>query len=321
MFTLTYVSTFALQEASDLLADAMLREIAVVARARNNACGLTGYLVFENGFFLQTIEGPHAEVERVYESIARDSRHRELTILHHGAITERTFPSWGMTISVRRGGRREVATVVAYLKARAHQAPATLPHEYFRDLLAPSRLITTAANRGTEGALGAPLRIALCSASTTWLASTFEHIAARFGDTLQKSRIANPDGATEPVLFEYIDARGASHSAIRVIGVSEGLLASQAAFPLIANLDLIVLLAGATENERYLDFVERLLAQAMPLQAPSSALLVCPDLDAKFIPEVKALADQQGASLALAVGSHVNGHAVWTHIDAWLRGK
>jgi hypothetical protein len=45
---------------------------------------------------LQVLEGGRAEVNQLYGSIVRDSRHRDVTLLDFAEITERRFASWRM---------------------------------------------------------------------------------------------------------------------------------------------------------------------------------------------------------------------------------
>jgi hypothetical protein len=64
---------------------------------RNNPSGdITGFLVFQNGRFLQLIEGPLMALEMLMAQLAQDDRHRDLRILSHLPIWERSFPAWRM---------------------------------------------------------------------------------------------------------------------------------------------------------------------------------------------------------------------------------
>lgn len=324
LYSLTYVSTFSLQEASDLMADAMLLEIGIAEKARNLAADLTGYLVFENGFFLQTIEGTQSAVEASYQSITRDPRHHSLVILHRGEIAERTYSTWDMSVSVRRGGQREVAAVVAYLIARATQQPTTPPDEYFRDFLAPSRAIVTSANRGVRMGIAPapPTRIALCTNSAFWLMPTFNYIASRYDETPQSSKIVDPEGSSrEPVALEYVDVNGSGETATRIIGVNDGLLTSPASLPLLSNLDLIVLLARAREGEDYLYFIGHLLSHRWVGRANPEIMLICPDKDAEFVPAITESATMQGFRLQILSGTPKAGDEIWEHIRQWLLAR
>ena len=50
------------------------------AHARNGADGLTGALIFLDGWFAQLLEGPPAAVGRAFAPIAADPRHHALSL-------------------------------------------------------------------------------------------------------------------------------------------------------------------------------------------------------------------------------------------------
>lgn len=78
-----------------------LAHLLMQARTRNEAEQLTGLLVFDQGRFVQWLEGPSSGVERVWQSISRDSRHAEVERLHTPWHPERLFPEWRMEFGTR----------------------------------------------------------------------------------------------------------------------------------------------------------------------------------------------------------------------------
>lgn len=76
--------------------DAALEELAVRAASRNVELGVTGYLCFEKGRFVQYIEGAAATVDELMRRIAADPRHDVLHQIHRDGDEERRFPSWHM---------------------------------------------------------------------------------------------------------------------------------------------------------------------------------------------------------------------------------
>ncbi len=68
------------------------------ARGYNQDHRLTGLLLYaaDTREFVQVIEGPRDEAERLYEAIARDPRHKHAFVLHQGPATGRMFPDWRM---------------------------------------------------------------------------------------------------------------------------------------------------------------------------------------------------------------------------------
>ena len=71
---------------------------AILSQARqyNPSCGITGILCYGGGIFLQAIEGGRMPVSDLYGHIQRDSRHKDVVLLHYEEISERRFGGWTM---------------------------------------------------------------------------------------------------------------------------------------------------------------------------------------------------------------------------------
>lgn len=91
LFSITYVST-----AKGGLGPSALAQILSVAQSRNQAEQLTGILVFGDGGFVQTLEGPKSNLLKVFNSILKDRRHHGLITVRQGAIDQRAFSDWSM---------------------------------------------------------------------------------------------------------------------------------------------------------------------------------------------------------------------------------
>lgn len=91
--------------------DALLRAILERSRANNLAHGITGVLCAHaaGNVFLQALEGSRTDVNALYVAIARDPRHRDVTLLDYAEIDERRFPSWLMgSVDLARVNRRSI---------------------------------------------------------------------------------------------------------------------------------------------------------------------------------------------------------------------
>ena len=66
------------------------------SRAHNPKLGITGILCFSENLFIQVLEGGRDEVCELYNTIARDDRHRNVRILSFEEIRERRFGGWTM---------------------------------------------------------------------------------------------------------------------------------------------------------------------------------------------------------------------------------
>jgi len=73
-----------------------LEDLLEQAQGNNAIHGITGALVYADGFFMQILEGERASVERLMERISRDLRHETLLILQEGEIPSGSFSDWNM---------------------------------------------------------------------------------------------------------------------------------------------------------------------------------------------------------------------------------
>jgi uncharacterized membrane protein (DUF373 family) len=65
-------------------------------QTNNTANGITGILLYAHATFFQVLEGDEAVVNKVYEMIKKDKRHKDCTIIETITTTERDFPYWSM---------------------------------------------------------------------------------------------------------------------------------------------------------------------------------------------------------------------------------
>ncbi|MBI1403082.1 MAG: hypothetical protein GC147_07710 [Porphyrobacter sp.] len=83
-----------------------LRQLVEEARARNRSLGVTGMLLYENGRFLQTLEGPPDGLEQVWDSIRHDERHRDIEVLTEHMVSSRLFSGWDLLLYSREDRER-----------------------------------------------------------------------------------------------------------------------------------------------------------------------------------------------------------------------
>ncbi len=73
-----------------------IEDILEKSRQFNPASGITGILCYGGGIFLQAIEGGRNAVSELYSHIQRDTRHKDVVLLHYEEILERRFGGWTM---------------------------------------------------------------------------------------------------------------------------------------------------------------------------------------------------------------------------------
>ena len=93
--SLVYVSS-----AVGPLGDPELYHLLERARSRNKRCEVTGLLLFDDGNFMQYIEGPSAGLAEVYDHIKRDPLHTGLIELCREQTEQRAFSDWAMVARV-----------------------------------------------------------------------------------------------------------------------------------------------------------------------------------------------------------------------------
>ncbi len=104
------------------------------SRTKNARLGITGILLYRRGRFLQVLEGPRAQVDELYATIAADSRHQEVSTVLVEDRRERRFPDWTMGFADVDGDLGDVEGFNDVLNSL--QGPDGQESEKFLELLA-----------------------------------------------------------------------------------------------------------------------------------------------------------------------------------------
>ena len=91
LHSVLYVST-----AQVLFTPPRMEELLVRSRENNVRHQITGLLLYQDGAFMQFLEGPEAAVERLFRKIRADERHFAIVTISEGAIPCRRFPDCPM---------------------------------------------------------------------------------------------------------------------------------------------------------------------------------------------------------------------------------
>lgn len=78
--------------------DDELVELAKLSAKNNVKQGITGFLCFQNGRFIQYIEGEDTELSKLMTKIQADERHKILVEVESADLGEKRFPTWGMAL-------------------------------------------------------------------------------------------------------------------------------------------------------------------------------------------------------------------------------
>jgi Sensors of blue-light using FAD len=74
------------------------RRLVSTSQASNALAELTGVLLFNSMTFVQALEGETDKVNALYNKIARDPRHTDIKLLTYGAVSQRLFSQWSMSL-------------------------------------------------------------------------------------------------------------------------------------------------------------------------------------------------------------------------------
>ena len=88
---LTYISCYNNHNPSD-----ELKVILKQAQENNENNGITGALVFNHNYFLQSIEGSRPAINELVRKLIKDERHFSVQIIECREIEERRWTQWSM---------------------------------------------------------------------------------------------------------------------------------------------------------------------------------------------------------------------------------
>ena len=100
MLQLIYTS-----EAKNNFSPGELQNLLLTARRNNDRDAITGMLLYEDGTFLQVLEGENDVIESTYQRIAADKRHHKIMLIARFEIDHRSFHDWEMGFFDASGGK------------------------------------------------------------------------------------------------------------------------------------------------------------------------------------------------------------------------
>lgn len=127
-----------------------LESMVSEAQARNQAFGITGMLLYENGRYLQTLEGPPIELDQIWASVRQDDRHTQIEVLSEQLAPGRLFTGWHMQLFDRN--RRDGRQPGSREQALAGEVPAIAGHALAADHAAIAAIVRRMAAEGCSAA-------------------------------------------------------------------------------------------------------------------------------------------------------------------------
>jgi len=112
------------------------------SRRHNPAAGITGLLCCSGDVFIQALEGGRSAVNRLYNRIAADPRHADVTLLSYEEIGERRFAGWAMgQVSVDRLNPALLLKYSATAHLDPHAVSGRLSLALFDELVATASIM------------------------------------------------------------------------------------------------------------------------------------------------------------------------------------
>jgi hypothetical protein len=99
--------------------DEQLADLLEQSRAYNKRHNITGLLCYDEGHFVQVLEGSPDDVNRLYARIECDPRHHHVQVLCRGTSTRREFSDWHMVFTKSRS--QDFYWLISYLEASHYQ--------------------------------------------------------------------------------------------------------------------------------------------------------------------------------------------------------
>ncbi len=105
---------------------------------RNKKRGLTGFLVADTRFFLQTLEGDRKALSVLLDVIQADLRHSDVVIASFTEIEHREFPDWGMA---HVGDEKLIKVAAAPIVGDEPLAPEKLTSQQLRQIIVRTKTV------------------------------------------------------------------------------------------------------------------------------------------------------------------------------------
>ena len=168
--------------------------------------GLTGVLLYDEGTYFQWLEGPAEGLSRVWISIERDPRHRDVTVLRDEPIGDRVFDGWDLKFA--KGGRVHIEAAIAAMDSsdrlvRVLGKPESILNCSLADVISTHILPQLSTVHAHDARSGAPP-----SATTKiW------HAAPGTGETLARLLLAS-NAVDTTVYIDSLLSEGAGFNAL-----------------------------------------------------------------------------------------------------------
>ena len=107
-----------LSSANTNLTDKSLEDLFQLSKANNSKQGITGVLLYQNGNFLQICEGEKKKIDKLYDKIQIDNRHKDIILITNSEIKQPMFEDYetGFTVVNNSDKMHKLETYLDWLR-------------------------------------------------------------------------------------------------------------------------------------------------------------------------------------------------------------
>lgn len=100
-----------------------IKDIYKKAKLNNAKNNISGVLIYHNGNYLQVLEGNENDVNKTYERIAKDTRHKNIIKVINANVEQRIFEDYNFGFTIVRSSSEfeELNDYLNWLKNADHQ--------------------------------------------------------------------------------------------------------------------------------------------------------------------------------------------------------
>jgi hypothetical protein len=80
----------------EVITTKLVENILSASQVNNPNNGISGLLCYSDHVFVQALEGGREEVNRLFQLLAKDPRHHDVTMLQYQEIVQRRYANWSM---------------------------------------------------------------------------------------------------------------------------------------------------------------------------------------------------------------------------------
>lgn len=117
---------------------AVVNAILAQSRRLNRQRDVTGALAYSGDYFAQVLEGDAEHLAALLQRIARDRRHRDMTVIFEQHITRRDYGEWSMGYLYDAKLSAELERLLSHPAPPSGTADDTLPRRIFAHISDPA---------------------------------------------------------------------------------------------------------------------------------------------------------------------------------------